>query len=239
MTRVEICVETVQGVSAARDGGADRLELCSSLYVGGLTPSAGLMRLAAESGVPSRALIRPRGGSFCYDPDEIRQIEHDMAAARDFGLAGVVIGAARADRSLDRDGLRRLVDRRGSLGLTLHRVFDMTPDPFESLELAIDIGFDRILTSGQAPTAVDGARLIARLVAAGAGHITIVAAAGITPGNVSTLLRATNAPEVHASCRAPAPSADDPEFERFGFGSPPRMTDTDTVARLVAAAKEI
>jgi copper homeostasis protein len=149
MTAVEICLETVQSLRAALEGGADRVELCASLAVGGLTPSPGMMRVAAELGVPTRVLLRPRGGTFVYDADEIAVIERDIAAVRGFGLSGVVIGAAHADDRLDREALARLLDRCDGLGRTLHRVFDRTPDPFEALETAIDLGFDRILTSGQ------------------------------------------------------------------------------------------
>jgi copper homeostasis protein len=237
MTLVEICVETAQGLAAAKAGGADRVELCASLDLGGLTPSAGLMRLAAESGVVARALVRPRSGSFLYDADEIRLIKSDIAAAREFGLAGVAIGAARPDGRLDRDLMLRLTDRCGAMGKTLHRVFDLTPDPFEALELAIEIGFDRILTSGQAASAADGAPLIAQLVRAARGRITLIAAAGVTADNAEAILRETRVRELHASCRNPMEAAGESRFEAFGFGPPPRPTDAQAAARLVEAAR--
>jgi copper homeostasis protein len=195
------------------------------------------MRFAVESGMDSRALIRPRSGSFRYDADEIAVIVNDISATGDLGLAGVVIGAALENGRLDRDLLLRLADRRGRLGMTLHRVFDLTPDPFESLETAIEIGFDRILTSGQAPTAARGASRIARLVEAARGRITIIAAAGITPDNAAVLLRATSVPEAHASCRVRESGARDARLEDFGFGRHPRETDARAVARLVRVAR--
>jgi copper homeostasis protein len=235
MTGVEICVEGAAGVTAARAAGADRVELCSALDLGGLTPSAGLMRLALETGIAARALIRPRAGLFRYDADEVALIERDIAVARDFGLEGVVFGAAAADGALDRDLIRRWVDRAGSLGKTLHRVFDMTPDPFEALENAIDAGFDRILTSGQARSALEGAPLLARLVEAAAGRIVIMAAGGLAPENVAAIVRETRVGDVHASCRAPV-RADDAE-PPFGFGRRPAAVDARRVKALVDAVR--
>jgi copper homeostasis protein len=235
MTGVEICVEGAAGVAAASAAGADRVELCADLDVGGLTPSAGLMRLAAETGIAARALIRPRAGLFRYDAGETALIASDIAVAREFGLEGVVFGAAGADGVLDRDLIRRWVDRAGPLGKTLHRVFDLTPDPFEALESAIEAGFDRILTSGQARSALEGAPLLARLVEAAAGRIMIMAAGGLTPENVAAVLRVTGVGEVHASCRAPIPA--DGVEPPFGFGRRPAMIDAHRVKSLVQAVR--
>jgi copper homeostasis protein len=235
MTGIEICVESVAGVAAARAAGADRVELCAALNVGGLTPSAGLMRLAVEAGIAARALIRPRAGLFRYDADEAALIEGDIAVARDFGLEGVVFGAAGADGVLDRDLIRRWSDRAGPLGKTLHRVFDLTPDPFEALESAIEAGFDRILTSGQARSAVEGAPRLARLAQAAGGRIVIMAAGGLAPGNVATVVRETGVGEVHASCRALA--REDEAEPPFGFGSRPPPIDASRVKALVAAVR--
>ena len=239
MISVEICLETVQGMRAAQTGGADRVELCSALDVGGLTPSTGMMRFAADNGIVARALIRPRAGLFLYDDDEIGVIEKDIAAARSFGLSGVVLGAAREDGRLDRDLLARLLDSCDGLGKTLHRVFDLVPDPFEALEVAIELGFDRILTSGQAPMALEGAALLSKLVAAADGRIIILAACGIDADNVEQLVRATSVREVHATCGgAVAPVERDGE-DRFGFGYSPISADAVAVGRLVAAARRM
>ena len=235
MTGVEICVESAAGVAAASAAGADRLELCAALDVGGLTPSAGLMRLALETGVAARALIRPRAGLFRYDADEVALIEREIAVAEDLGLEGVVFGAAGVDGLLDRDLIRRLVDRSGSLGKTLHRAFDLTPDPFEALETAIEAGFDHILTSGQARTAVDGADMLARLVQAAAGRIMIIAAGGLTSETVVKLVRDTGVGEVHASCRAPAGDAQSEPV--FGFGVRPPRIDAVRVRAFVDAVR--
>jgi len=239
MISVEICLETVQSLRAANAGLADRVELCSALDVGGLTPSAGMMRFAAENGIVARALIRPRAGLFRYDDDEIAVIQNDIAAVRDFGLSGVVIGAALADGRLDRDLLARLLDRCGGLGRTLHRVFDLVPDPFEALETAIELGFDRILTSGQAPTAAEGAGLLGKLVAAADGRIIILAACEIDADNVADLVRATAVQEVHATCSDPSAARAPGEGDRFGFGHAPISADPAAVARLVTVAKRL
>jgi copper homeostasis protein len=236
MIAVEICLETVQSLRAAQRGGADRVELCASLGVGGLTPSPAMMRFAAELGIPTRVLLRPRGGTFVYDADEIAVIAGDIAAVRGFALSGVVIGAAHADDRLDREMLARLLERCDGLGKTLHRVFDRTPDPFEALEQAIDLGFDRILTSGQQPTAAEGAALLARLVAAADGRIAILAACDIDADNVGALIQATAVPEVHATC---TPNADEPaDAGKFGFGYPPPNASAELVERLVANARK-
>jgi copper homeostasis protein len=239
MISVEICLETVQGIRAAQIGGADRVELCSALDVGGLTPSTGMMRFAADNGIVARALIRPRAGLFLYDDDEIRVIENDIAAVRSFGLSGVVLGAAREDGRLDRDLLRRLLDRCDGLGKTLHRVFDLTPDPFESLEVAIELGFDRILTSGQATTALEGAALLGKLTAAADGRIVILAACGIDAGNVGELVRATSVREVHATCGDQADPGEREREDRFGFGYSPINADPGAVGRLVTASRQM
>jgi len=239
MIAVEICLETVQGMRAAQIGGADRVELCSALDVGGLTPSTGMMRFAADNGIVARALIRPRAGLFRYDDDEIGVIENDIAAVRSFGLSGVVLGAAREDGRLDHDLLRRLLDRCAGLGKTLHRVFDLVPDPFESLEVAIELGFDRILTSGQAPTALEGAALLGRLAAAADGRIIILAACGIDADNVGDLVRATSVREVHATCGGQIDPGERERGDRFGFGYSPISADSGAVGRLVTAARQM
>jgi copper homeostasis protein len=235
MTGVEICVESAVGATSARLAGADRIELCAALDVGGLTPSAGLMRLVVEAGIPARALIRPRPGLFCYDADEAGLIERDIAVASDFGLQGVVFGAASDNGALDRDLIRRWVDRAGPLGKTLHRVFDLTPDPFDALETAIEAGFDRILTSGQARSGVDGVPLLARLVEAAGTRIVIIASGGLTPENVGSVMRRTRAGEVHASCRAAV--HDEKAAPPFGFGLQPAPADVRQMKALVDAVR--
>ncbi|PYE85676.1 copper homeostasis protein CutC [Pseudoroseicyclus aestuarii] len=197
---LEICVDTPDGLAAALAGGADRIELCSALALGGLTPSAGLVAAAAGAGVPVRAMIRPRAGGFVLSPADLEVSLGDLRAMRAAGLEGVVLGAARADGSLDTEALARLREAAGPMAATLHRVFDLTPDPEAALEQAIDLGFDCILTSGQAPSAPAGAALIARLTERAQGRIAIMAGGGVTAQAAPALIE-TGAAWLHASCK--------------------------------------
>ncbi|GAN69895.1 copper homeostasis protein CutC [Acetobacter orleanensis] len=236
MTHVEICIETPQGIQAATSAGADRLELCASLDVGGLTPSMGLMQYAADCPLPALAMIRPRAGAFIFDTDEAAVMRNDIRAARTAGLAGVVLGALRPDRHLDHDLLLRLSEECGSMERTLHRAFDLTQDPFAELEFAISAGFTRILTSGQKPSAPDGVDCLARLQEEARGRIVILAGSGVKADNVGAILRQTGVTEIHASCRKTTPS--NAQDAAFGYGSQPVVTDPDAIRALIAAARQ-
>jgi copper homeostasis protein len=227
---IEVCVDDATGLSAAIRGGADRIELCSALTIGGLTPSAGLMALAAQSPIPVFAMIRPRAGDFVFSPDDIAQSLADIALARHHNLAGVVLGASLPDHRLDHPTLATLIAAAGPLGLTLHRAFDLTPDPFAAIDSAVSLGFDRILTSGQSPKAPDGAALLQRLFAHADGRITIMPGAGITPDTAASL-RHLPLTEVHASCAEAVPQSG--PAVRFGFApSVRRSTDPDQIGAL-------
>jgi copper homeostasis protein CutC len=180
---LEVCVEDVHGIAAAVQGGADRIELCAALDVGGLTPSPSLMHAAAAAPIPVHLLVRPRAGDFVYDAGERRLVEEDIRAAADAGLAGVVIGANARDRTLDLDCLARWVEvaRERTLSVTLHRAFDLTPDPLAALEQAVSLGFDRILTSGGAPRSADAVEMLTRLVTAASDRITVLVGSGVSP----------------------------------------------------------
>jgi len=200
---LEVCVDTPAGLAAAIAGGADRVELCSALALQGLTPAPGLMAIAAEAAIPIYPMIRPRNGDFVYDAGDLDAIFRDIDATRDAGLAGVVIGANLPTGELDVEALAMLVAHADGLGVTLHRAFDLTPDPFAALETAIDLGFERILTSGCALNAMVGAETIAALVARADGRIAILAGGGVNPSNVADLVTRTGVREVHGSCSAP------------------------------------
>lgn len=231
---LEVCVDDIAGLEAAVEGGADRIELCSSLELGGLTPSAGLMREASQLPIPVHALIRPRAGGFVYSAAEERVMRRDIEQAAEHGLAGVVIGALSPEGHLDLPLLRRLIKTASGLQLTLHRAFDLVREPQAALEEAISLGFHRILSSGGALTAPAGAAQLAGLVAQSRGRIQMLAGSGIQAENVQALLNASNVPEVHASCRAPALAAA-PELLAFGFATPNARA---TSAALVRALKE-
>lgn len=238
---LEICVETVAGIDAAIAGGADRVELCSALALGGLTPPLSLIRHAAAAPIPAHLLVRPRDGNFRYDAAEAVLCAEDIRTAAEAGLAGVVIGASEQDGGIDAELLASWIahartegEKRGRpLSLTLHRAFDLCPDPLDALDTAIELGFDRILTSGGQPRAIDALDSLAALVRRADGRIVILAASGIDAANLPAI-RATGVPEVHASCRSRIGGASNAE-QRFGFQSGPTLqTDVMKVAALRA-----
>lgn len=244
---LEICIDEGVGLDAAIAGGADRVELCGALSLGGLTPAPSLIAAAAAAPIPSHMLIRPREGGFRYTAREAAMVAADIDAAAQAGLAGIVIGAARADHRLDTDMLaawiaqaRKAGNARGTvLSLTLHRAFDLCPDQMVALEEAIALGFDRILTSGGEPRAPEGVAGLAALHRRAAGRIIIMAGSGIDATTVAPIL-ATGITEIHASCGAPVTFADtDTEAHeterRFGFVGPNRrVTDPGRIRALRA-----
>lgn len=232
--KLEVCVADPASLAAAIEGGADRIELCSGLELGGLTPSPGLMRLAARAPVPVYALVRPRPGDFVYGAAEREALLADIDAIRAAGLAGVVIGASRPDGALDLELLARLIQQAEGLGTTLHRAFDLVPNVTEATEAAVSLGFERILTSGGARRAVDGIARLGAAHAAARGRIAIMAGSGLDPGNVADLLRAVPVDEIHSSCAAPVPAQGEAAI-RLGFAAPQRR---QTQAEIVVAMRE-
>ncbi len=223
---LEVCIENAAGLAAAEAGGADRLEVCSALSVGGLTPSAGLMRRVADSTIPAVAMIRPHAGGFIFSKEDRLVMLDDIAQVQDIGLAGVVLGASRADGTLDTDLLAELCEAAGPLEKCLHRAFDLTPDPFEAIDQAIELGFSRILTSGQTTSVPDGLPLLRELVAYAAGRISILPGGGIRRVNVGEVIRGIGTREIHASCsRKDEDTA--PELIAFGFAPPGGCRSTD------------
>ena len=230
---LEVCVDSAEGLAAAVEGGADRVELCSALALGGLTPSVGFMGQAASCGVPVMAMIRPRVGDFNWSEAELRAMETDIAAARTSGLAGVVLGASLPDGRLDVGALARLVSVARGLDLTLHRCFDLVPDMDRAVDAAVALGFRRILTSGGEATALAGANRIAALVARAAGRIAIMAGSGVTAANAPGIL-AAEVREVHGSCAISV--AVSGKGAEMGFGP---MVERRTSATKVRALKQV
>lgn len=230
-TLLEVCIDDLAGLEAAIEGGADRIELCSALALGGLTPSLGLMEVAATFDIPSNAMIRPRAGDFVYSEEEIDVMLADIAAARNAGLAGVVLGASLSDGRLDRFVLEALAKAAAGLDLTLHRAFDLVPDITEAVEIAVKLGFSRILTSGGARTAFEGRQGLAQAIAAARGRISIMPGSGVSDENAAEFL-ALGVTEIHASCSAPADAVGGKLLD-FGFQSTDaRRTDNDKVRAL-------
>ena len=231
---LEVCVDNAAGLQAAVDGGADRIELCSALELGGLTPSFGLMKQAARMPLPVYAMIRPHAGEFLFKDNDLAIMLDDIAMAREAGLTGVVLGASLDDGQLDADLLSNLVDHSYGLGLTLHRAFDCTcPNFADALETAIELGFERILTSGGTTSAVAGMQVLERVFAQARGRISIMPGAGISAQNVGMLKARLPLKEVHGSCSNPVRKALGPAAD-LGFA---REGQRETDAGLVRALK--
>lgn len=230
---IEVCIDDADGLVQAVAGGAGRIELCSALALGGLTPSVGLMRAAAGCSLPIYAMIRPRAGDFVFSADEIAVMEVDIDAAHSTGLAGVVLGANLPNGKLDRAVLSRLVGRAAGLGMTLHRAFDLAPDLTDAIHLAVDLGFERILTSGQAHSAPLGVSVLHQVFACAAGRIGILPGAGINAQTVHQL-RSLPLTEVHSSCSEPAPA--NPQALEFGFAHPSQRRTSAAQVRALRAA---
>ncbi|MDN3477660.1 copper homeostasis protein CutC [Curtobacterium sp. APC 4022] len=206
---LEVAVTSATGAATALAGGADRVELCSALELGGLTPSQGLVEAAVATGLPVHVLVRCRPGGFVHDRDELDLMERELVAVLRSGATGVVVGALRPDRTLDTDALTRFVaaarTERSDAEVTLHRAIDHAADPVAAAATLADLGFTRVLTSGGAPTALAGADTIARMVAA-SGSVQVMAGAGVTPADVPVLL-GTGAAAVHLSAKRLADTA--------------------------------
>lgn len=216
--KFEICVDTPHGLKVAKQAGADRVELCSALVAGGLTPSRGLMRLAHEIEMRSHVMIRPREGDFCFSDDELNLMLDDIALAKSEQMQGVVLGVTQADGTLDKAALKTLIDAAEGMDLTLHRAFDVTPDPFAALETAIELGFDRILTSGQKTNANDGRDLLGKIAAAANGRIEIMPGSGVNAATITSLSAVMPLTSVHTSCAAPLPQSPDAAVQ-LGFAA--------------------
>lgn len=204
---LEICTGSIESVLAAKVGGAQRVELCSALSEGGVTPSIGLMREARKvEDIKLNVLIRPRGGDFLYTEEEVRIMESDIRAAHEIGADGVVIGALTKDGRVDMTICRRLVSAADDMSVTFHRAFDMVRDSRQALEDVIALGCDRILTSGLMPTAEAGVDNLRELVEAAKGRIIIMPGSGVSPENAAYIINKVGTTEIHASARSQRPS---------------------------------
>ena len=205
---LEVCVDSTASALAAKRGGASRLELCANLVVGGTTPSLALVRqVKAETGLPVRALLRPRFGDFCYDSYELAQMEQLAAELVEAGADGIVTGVLTPEGQLDAEAMRpiyaaarRAAEKAGRpVACTLHRAFDVSADPFAALETVRSMGLCTILTSGQAASAPEGAELLGRLVERAGDSVEILVGAGVTAQNIPALAAQTGAHAFHLS----------------------------------------
>lgn len=197
---LEVCVDSIDSAQAAERGGAHRIELCSDLAEGGVTPSAGLIsHIRSRVSLPIFLMIRPRPGDFCYSADEFEIMQEDVGRAKSMGVDGIVLGILTNDGDVDIPRTRQLVEICHPLNVTFHRAFDMTRDLSAALDEVIETGAHRLLTSGGKATAEDGVSRIALLRQRARGRITLVAAGGIRQANVRRILSQGGVTEIHAN----------------------------------------
>jgi copper homeostasis protein len=241
----EICVEGIDGAIAAEAGGGNRVELCASLAEGGITPSLGTIRAAVRAvGIPVYVMVRPRGGDFLYSPAEYATMLDDVAAIRDAGAAGVVFGCLTPDGAIDAERTAALVARARPAGVTVHRAFDMTADAETALEALIAAGVDRVLTSGHAPSALEGLAELAHLAQIARGRIIVMGCGNLTVESIGEVVRATRLPEYHFS--APRRVTSGMRYRNPGLfmgSAPPErefiqdLTDPARIRATIAAAE--
>jgi copper homeostasis protein len=199
---LEICVDSLESAIAAIRGGAQRLELCSALPLGGITPSAGLIfEIRQQSDIELSVLIRPRAGDFVYTDSEFATMKQDVLQAKKLGLESIAIGILDFDGNIDFTRTSELVDLARPLTVTFHRAFDMTPDPFTALEQGIACGVDRILTSGGSASAIDSLDTLSRLCLHAKNRVDIMPGGGINAHNIAVIARQTGATEFHAGLK--------------------------------------
>lgn len=197
---LEVCVDSVESAKAAVQGGADRLELCANLVIGGTTPGVSQFKQIRKAcDVPINVLIRPRYGDFLYTDHEFRMISEDAQMFRDLGADGIVVGFLKPDGDLDMERLKVLREKAGTGNMTLHRAFDVCRDPYRSLKEAIEAGADTILTSGQQNTCMEGKKLLGELMEQAAGQIDILVGSGVNVEAIARLMAEIDARCFHMS----------------------------------------
>ncbi|XAL98625.1 hypothetical protein OT109_13670 [Phycisphaeraceae bacterium D3-23] len=248
---LEVCVASLADALAAVDGGAGRVELNSALELGGLTPSAGLLLEVVEalSATPATvvAMIRPRPGGFCYHKSDLRVMQRDIALALKLGADGVALGVLTELGKIDRERCAELIAPILEAGkqAVFHRAFDLTPAPMDAIETLIELGFCRVLTSGQASTAFAGAGTIGALTKKAAGRIELLPGGGVRPDNVAQLMQFTGCTQMHGSLRGALQdrsNRNNPDLRFSVANLPPESqygaTDQHLVARVVEAMRE-
>lgn len=197
---LEVCADSVESAVAAQTGGADRIELCSALIIGGTSPGAALFgQVRRYTDLEVRVLLRPRFGDFCYSRYEQDVLKEEVQMFRELGADGIVIGSLNPDGTLNLEQMEELVHLAGDMKVTMHRAFDVCLDPFKAMEQCIQMGIDTILTSGQKASAWEGRALLAELTEKAEGKIEILAGAGIGPGSIADLAAFTGVRSFHMS----------------------------------------
>lgn len=244
---IEVCANSAESCVQAELGGAYRVELCAAIPEGGTTPSYGEITLAKRhTSLKFNVIIRPRGGDFLYSDMEVGAMMADIKIAKELGVDGVVFGCLTANGEVDVEKNSRLINAAKGLSVTFHRAFDVCREPFVALEQIIELGFDRILTSGQQPTALEGAELISKLVKQADNRIIIMPGCGVNEGNVAQIAAATGAVEFHMSARVAVESEMNYRNTRVSMGGTVRIdefsrdiTASQRVADSVTALKNI
>jgi copper homeostasis protein len=242
--KVEVCCGSLDDALEAQAGGADRVEFCSDLFHGGLTPSIGsVIEASKRLSIPFVAMVRPRGGGFCYTEPEFAAMLADAEQLLAHGACGIVFGILREDGTVDLERNRRLAALAGSKQSVFHRAIDVTPDPFEALEQIIDMGITRVLTSGQEDTVPDGVGMIKALREKAAGRIEVMPGGGIKPSNLSWVVEQTGCEWIHIAAfrNAYDPSCHARPHVTFGGALyPPEdmypITDRDAIAGVMKTA---
>lgn len=242
---IELCVEGIDGFLAAQEAGADRVELCASLMEGGLTPSLSTIRAAVKAArIPVHVIIRPRGGDFLYSQAEFETMRDDIAALRAEGVAGVVIGCLTPDGRIDEDRTQALVSAARPMSVTCHRAFDMTADGREALEALIRCGVDRVLTSGQRDTAIEGLEILKDAVRQAGDRIVIMGCGALDAGNIKAVREGAGLKEMHFAALKTVASGMRFRNPHVGMGGTGKdreyeltLTDPQSVRATIAAAK--
>ncbi len=197
---IEVVVYNIESALRAQEGGADRIELCDNPDAGGTTPSYGTVEVVRRNiNIDLFVMLRPRGGDFCYSNDEFYSMKRDLLQYQKLSVDGFVFGILNPDGTIDKKRCRELIEKARPLKVTCHRAFDMTRNPTEALEDCIEVGFDRILTSGQQTKAALGVALIAELIRKADGRIKIMPGSGIDENTVTEIIEKTGATEIHFS----------------------------------------
>ena len=199
-TKLEVCIDNLAGLEACIKGNADRIELCSSLIHGGLTPAINLMRHASNATIPVRMMVRPKNGNFHYSSTDLRQMKNDIDMARSFGFEGVVFGATLVNGEIDQIFLEKLVKHAFGLKKTLHRAIDTVADPVGAVDIATNLGFDCILSSGGFKTANEGLLVLNDMHRRALGKIEIMPGSGVNPTNAHKIAKSSNFNWLHSSC---------------------------------------
>jgi copper homeostasis protein len=242
---IELCVEGIDGFLAAQDAGADRVELCASLVEGGLTPSLATIRAAVKAArIPVHVIIRPRGGDFLYSDAEFATMVEDIKALREEGVSGVVIGCLTPDGRIDEARTKTLVEAARPMSVTCHRAFDMTADAAEALEALIRCGVNRVLTSGQRDTALEGIAILKSAREQAAGRIVIMGCGALDADNIRKVRDEAGLAELHFAALTTVPSGMRFRNPHVGMGGTEKdreyeltLTDGDAVRTTIAAAK--